>query len=354
MERLVIRGDAYAIGHALGRHTAHTIRETVLTQEEFCALQVHWRNSTYLGELEAAARWNFPRYVRELEGIADGAEISFSTLFLWNCRGDLQFPAHVDPRTVAAATHGCTTVFLPAEGNEPAIIGHNEDGADEFHGRCLWISVMPEKGLAFESFVYPGMLAGNAFGVNAAGVVQTINNLRVFDLKPGIPRHFIARAVFDCGNLTAALAQLQRNDRASGFHHGLGQVGEHALLAVEAPAGGCDVQQIQQPFAHTNHLISQALSGTNQLITESSAYRQTWADTLIAGGALAERVPESMLFDRESAKFSIYRHNEDGGDDDYSRTLATGVFRIYRDRVDWSIHDGPEQRDIMHCVQYLN
>ena len=350
MDRLIVSGDAYRIGHAIGRHTAQTIRETVLNQEEFRALYSRWHNSTYLGELEAAVRWHFPRYVRELEGIAAGAEISFSTLFLWNCRGDLRFPDTLDPKIVSAASNGCTTVFLPADGDEPAVIGHNEDGDDEFHDRCLWISVTPDKGLAFESFVYPGMLAGHAFGVNAAGLVQTINNLRVFDLKPGVPRHFIARAVLDCRNLTAALAQLQRDDRASGFHHGLGQAGEHMLLSVEAPAGGCDVREIQQPFAHTNHLISPALRAHEQLVTESSAHRQTWADTLIAGGALAERIPENILFDRESSKFSIYRHN-DGGDD-YSRTLATGVFRIHRDRVEWRVHDGPEQRNLMHCIQY--
>jgi hypothetical protein len=352
MDRLVISGDAYAVGHAIGRHMAATIHECVLQHEEFRLLQQHWENTSYLEELEAAARWNFPHYVRELEGIAAGAGVGFHSLFLWNCRGDLRFPPGTDAQTLADAGNGCTTVFIPAEDGQPAIIGHNEDGATEFYHRCLWISVVPERGLAFESFVYPGMLAGHAFGVNAAGLVQTINNIRAFDLKPGIPRHFIARAVLDCDNLTAALAQLRRNDRAGGFHHGLAQAGDHALLSVEAPAGGCEVREIQQPFAHANHLIAPAFKTCRQIITESSRQRQKWADTLIAAGALGERRPETVLFDRESEKFAIYRQDNHAGD--YAQTLATGVFRIYRERIDWSVHDGPRRRDILHCTQYVN
>ena len=304
--------------------------------------------NTYVGELEAAARWNFPRYVRELEGMAAGAEASFAQLFLWNCRGDLRFPDNHSDSSI----NGCTTVFIPATASEPAIIGHNEDGAAEFHGNCLWISVIPDKGYAFDSFVYPGMLAGHAFGVNTAGLVQTINNIRVLDLKPGIPRHFITRAILDCRNLTAALALLQRTDRASGFHHGLGQVGEHNLLSVEAPASGYDVREIQQPFAHANHLLAEAFKGCKQTVTDSSAYRQQWADTLIEGGILSNRCPENILFHRESPRAAIYRCDDSG--DDYSRTLATGVFRIYRDRVDWCVHDGPQRRDVMRCSLYVD
>ena len=46
---------------------------------------------------------------------------------------------------------------------------------------------------------------------------------------------------------------------------------------------------------------------------------------------------EDILFDEAI-------HCDKDGRDDYAQTLATGVFQLHRDRVDWTVHAGPADR----------
>ena len=337
------QGDAFTIGQTLGRAAAHDIRQRVFATEEFQALQRRWRGTAYLQCLEDAARTAYPHFVREIEGIAAGAGEDFEALFIWNCRGDLRLPDDISPQADLAAASGCTTVMIPAaEGTDgPAVIAHNEDGSSNFMGHCFWFNVTPNDGPAFESFMYPGMLPGHTYGVNQAGLVQTINNVRVHDLKPGIPRHIVSRAVLACTTLDAALDILKRDHRASGFHHNLGQAGSRRVVSVEAPASGCHVREITTPTAHANHLMAEPFRELAQSITESSRGRQARAEEMIAKDALTDGDgPETILFERATP---IYRANDEG--DDNSQTLSTGVFNLHRDRVEYHIHATPEDRN---------
>ena len=107
---LTAYGDAHAIGRALGEASAAALRNVVPAIDRFQALVREWRGTERLRALEAAARAAWPRYVREIEGIADGAGVAFETVFLWNCRGDLPESGAGGRRASAA---GCTTVAVP-------------------------------------------------------------------------------------------------------------------------------------------------------------------------------------------------------------------------------------------------
>jgi len=344
IRRVEATGDPFAIGVALGRAAAADIRERSFATEEFRALKAKWLGTDYLGHLEAAARANYPQYLREIEGIAEGAGEAFETLFLWNCRGDLRLPENVSAETLLAAASGCTSVMVPASGDGPAVIAHNEDGAPQLAGHCFWVSVKPDDGPAFESFMYPGMLPGHTFGLNGAGLVQAINNVRAHDLKPGIPRHIVCRAVLGAETLDGALAILQRHDRASGFHHNLGAAGSRRLVSVEAPASGCVMKEIEQPFAHANHLIAEPFADTPQEITGSSRDRQARAGVMVGEGTS----PDAILFERETP---VYRANDDG--DDYSQTLATAVFELGETGVAWRIHASADERNTLEGTASL-
>ncbi|MER9593124.1 C45 family peptidase [Mesorhizobium australicum] len=338
ISRVRAKGDAFSIGFALGQASASGFRERALGTEQFRALDARWRGSDYLKTLESAARAAYPRYVREIEGIAAGAGQDFETVFLWNCRADLRLPEDVPSATRVVAT-GCTSLLIPAEGDGPAIIAHNEDGSAEFLGTCLWVEVKPDEGPAWSSFMIPGMLPGETFGLNEAGLVQTINNIAPNDLQPGVSRQIICRAILDARGLDEVLEILKRMDRASGFHHNLGEAKTRRLASVEAPASGCAVREVASPRAHANHLLSREFYGLNQTITPSSRDRQEAADQMIAEGALAGGA-EAVLFDETTP---IYKNRQD----ENSRTLATSVFVLSPDRVEWRVHAAPDERDTL-------
>lgn len=336
------KGDAFAFGHALGQASAEALVSRVFATEEYQVLDAQWRGSDYLGQLEAATRVSYPLYLREIEGIAAGAGQSFETIFLWNCRGDLRLPANVSPAIAEAAASGCTTIQIPAKDDAPAIIAHNEDGASELLGACLWVEAKPEGEAPWQSFMYPGMLPGHTFGLNASGVVQTINNIRSHDLKPGIPRQIICRAILGSRSLDEALEILRRTDRASGFHHNLGEAGSQRIASVEAPASGCNVRITDAPLAHANHLLEDTFAELDQSITESSRNRQAAADQMIADGVLSRGSAEDILFDERTPI-----HCDKDGRDDYAQTLATGIFHVHTDRVEWTVHAGPGDRSAL-------
>lgn len=326
-----IAGDAYARGRQLGERAVAAMRDVVSAGAEFQSL-LPWRGSIHVAQLEAAARRHFPWIVREIEGIADGAQQPFETIFLWNCRGDLRLPEGASLLDRDRAAEGCTTLLLP--GADGWTIAHNEDGDSAYADHAYLAEVTPDDAPAFVCFCYPGQVPGHTMAATSAGLVQTINNIRAEDLQAGLPRHVVTRAVLAAASLEEALVLLRRPDRASGFHHGLADWRSGRLLSVEAPASGCVVREVTTPAAHANHLLDARLASLDRPVSSSSRTRQKRADTLLAAGV---REPLDILFDRTDAKLPIHRRGDGRRDNGY--TLATGCFRRSDSGVAWRIYD---------------
>ena len=333
LRALAAGGDAYAVGRALGEASAGALREVVPAIGRFQALMREWSGTDRLRSLESAARAVWPRYVREIEGIADGAGIAFDTVFLWNCRGDL--PGGGDP-TRRCEVAGSTTLMIPARGARFGLIAHNEDDDPVLHGHCRIVDVRPDDGPGFVSFCSPGLLPGHAFAVNRAGLVQTVDDVGAGDHAIGVPRHLVSRAVLDCERLDTAVATIRRAPRAGGFHHGLGCAGDRRILSVEAPASGCAVVAVSTPSVHANHLLDERLAHVPRAIDSSSHRRRARAEALIAGGAVDEDDPLCLLGD-VGESLPIHRREKDAGDPGF--TLATAVFRIAEDGVGYEVLD---------------
>lgn len=345
-------GSPEDIGKQIGNAIADSFADAVLAEPEFMETEALFAGTPYLAYLADAANNTYPTYMRELNAMAAAIGLDPARLFLWNCRGDLRFPPDTAQARLDALSDGCTTLMAPGDYDHgrPAVIAHNEDGSGAFMAHRYWVRVQPEGAPGFESFLYPGMLPGHSVAVNGAGLVQTINNIRAADLKPGIPRHFVCRAVLDEDSVPGAIGHLARRDRASGFHHAIGMIGEQSPLSVEAPASTTIIRTVQAPMGHANHLLDDSFDGIDQAITASSKYRQDTVDAYLAGGG-DPHTPEAILFQRSDAADaqhgeSVLRRPGDGGDD-YGCTLATAVFRIHEDHIAWTVHAGPDDLDAL-------
>ena len=329
---LLVSGNHHEIGLALGRWAAPSLREVVPSIERFRQLERNWSGSDYLSDLEKAARRHYPQFLREVEGIADGAEVPFERVFLWNCRGDVPGGGDIEVNEAP----GCTSFILAARDESAVgVIAHNEDGEPEEDGACALVTLRPDDGPEVTSFSNPGLLPGHTFGFNARGLVQTINHISPFAQRPGIPRHLICRAILSSKSLDEALGHLQRRDRASGFHHSLGQLGERRLLSVEAPASGCAVREVGVAACHANHLVAPEFRETEQAVSPSSATRMDRGAALL-GEPGRERDPLTLLGDKETHPLPIYRKEPEGPDTGF--TLASAVFEIGKTRLDWWVY----------------
>lgn len=320
MKTITITGSAFAIGQRLGEFG----REAWHNKLTLTAL---WQTVTAMKEAEQTqamcqrVQQQFPLIWQELEGLAEGLQAPLDEVFAWNCRGDL----------VRSTSDGCTTV-AGSNANGERIIAHNEDGFPQLRDDCAMVTIVPDQGLKFISFAYPGSICGHTFAVNEKGIVNTVNNIRAVHRPEGLPRQVLARAALNATTLDEAITLLTTGPRAGAFHHTLGQRGDSRLFSVEATGTGCSVRQLNDVFAHANHLIHENLSATEQVITDSSDSRQQrlndWLQTQVQlDGAAAK----AILSDQHDAVLPVYRLSPQDPDDE--NTLATAVFMLNSEKT---------------------
>jgi len=315
LELFAVKGEPYEIGYRLGE-LARPVFSAYMEQSSTWRAVSRWRDSPYVRALRDAARLHFPALLAELDGMAAGLHWPAEDLFLWNCRGEL----------FHHAPDGCTT--LAAMEGATRLIAHNEDGDPFLRERCALVDVQPVGKPGFVSFYYPGSLPGHTFAANRAGLVQTINNLRIRRPAAGVPRMILARAVLDTHSLDEALRTLRAAPAASGFHHTIGWSQEPRMVSVEVTAQRCSVVEIGTRAGHANHMIHPGCETQAQIITESSRDRQSRVNALLQAAAfpLTKEALLAMLHDRGPSGLPIYR--DDPLDPDAENTLATALFEL--------------------------
>lgn len=162
-----ITGTRRQTGQALGK-LARPLMATYLEQSTVWAALRPWRGHAYLEALAHEASQALPEIWDELEGLAEGLRMPLVDILLWNCRGDL----------LHKTSDGCTSIAWRGD-EDTRWIAHNEDGDPFLYGRCHMVDVRPDDAPGYISFYYPGSLPGHTFAANRAGLVQTINNVRI-------------------------------------------------------------------------------------------------------------------------------------------------------------------------------
>ena len=315
-----LHGSPHDVGLQLGRLGAPAVHDYLIGTDAWAEIMSR-RVDGRLGAMADLVRRHCPRYAEELRGLADGLDMPFDDVFAWNCRGDLW----------AMAPDGCTTVQIP--GPDRRIVAHNEDGLPGFAGRCFMVRLSHQGSPEILSFAYPGSLPGHTFAMNAAGLVQTVNNIRATDVAVGVPRMALGRAVLDARDIDGAVATLKAMPRAGGFHMTLAQAGDPRILSVEFLDDGVSTMEIGRTSVHANHMIHEAFRQRPQVVTASSAARQARGDAMLAS---FDGDPLSILWDRADAALPLLRQAPD--DPDVENLMATAVFTLAGRDLSCHIH----------------
>lgn len=318
--RVAARGTPRAIGRILGETGRAAVRDILLKSPYWQAVTAPAHQAA-VQRMAANIRARFPAIREELEGLAEGLALPLEQVMAWNCRGDL----------MSNVPDGCTTVQIPGA---PHLIAHNEDGLPGFRGHAFIADVTPDTGPGFMSFCYPGSLPGHTFAATRAGLVQTVNNLRLRNVTAQIPRMVLGRAVLATTTLDEALALLGDNPASGGFHMTLAQAGDTRLVSVEFGGGTCSQMRIKAPALHANHALHLQPGPDGQTITRSSGDRQAHGTALLAAGHCG---PVAILRSTDGPGLPIHRTAPD--DPDCENTLATAVFRVGKTGVEWNIFD---------------
>lgn len=334
LERLEVYGDAVARGRALGA-AGHVSVAQIVSRSPL------WRRVTApdmasaVRQMADATRALFPEIHTEIAALAEGLGLPFDPVFAWNARGDL----------LAGLGDGCTTVQVP--GISP-VIAHNEDGLPGLRGRCFIADLHPAGAPQAMSFCYPGSIPGHSFAVTAAGMVITVNNLRLQGLVPEIPRMVLTRALLAQPDRNAAVGLLRAAPRSGGYHLSIGQAGARDLWSVSFGGGEVHVVEHIRPALHSNHAQVFGPIMARQTITASSRDRLRRGLDLLEQGA----PPLAILNDCAGPGLPIFRAAPDDPDDE--NTLAQFHARLADDAIAWQVHEPGQalaaHRDILPVI----
>ncbi|XP_023176498.2 uncharacterized protein LOC111603225 isoform X2 [Drosophila hydei] len=111
---LYTRGSHYEVGFDMGRTFGSMIRnfrtQCYVLNETFLPLYNTPKGKQIYEETLASVKASFPQYVRELEGVADGAEVDFVHLFLMQM--DEILPQNMCPAPKHSSSCGCSSIVL--------------------------------------------------------------------------------------------------------------------------------------------------------------------------------------------------------------------------------------------------
>lgn len=320
----------FKLGYLLGEKGRKAVHENLVHEPLWKQIQL-LANNSLVEDLCANTAKHLPEIYDELQGLAEGLDLPFETVFAWNCRGDL----------LVNSPDGCTTLQYPGR---PIIIAHNEDGIPSLDKKCFLIDCAGADG--FMSFCYPGSIPGHSFACTRSGLAITINNIRLTGFTPQIPRMVLARAVLNCENFDAVCELLKRHNLSGGFHYTMAQSGSDKLLSIEHGGGNCHTTEIKQPTGHANHVSTVKCDA--QLITKSSSDRLVRMDELLLHKS---ENPLDILRDKSGDGLPIWRRDADDPDDE--NTIATAIFSVADKELSWEIYSG-SSRELLHSGSFAN
>lgn len=246
----------------------------------------------------------YPRYVEELEGIAEGAGVSFDEVFLSMCE-ELWEPALWGKGCTDMAARGRATL------DGSTLIAHTNDLSAEFETGLVILKVQAGDEPEFLA-VSPGGI-GISAGFSAARISLTGNQLDSNDVRPGVPRLLMVRAILGSRTLSEAMSHCLLPERASNYNNVIAD-GSGEVYSMEGSATDCEAIYIKEDvMAHANHYVSPAMRRfeLDRSAIASSVIRYNRAEYLLREnfGKLTPELFKKLLADHAGYPTSICSHS---------------------------------------------
>lgn len=251
-----VSGDPIARGRQLGEKAADRIARSVEIYRDVFAHYAGWdwdQVTEYAAKFRPKIEAYEPRYLREMDAIAQGAGLDPRDVLAINVRTEVMFAA-----VARQSAQECTAfVALPeVTRNAHVLVAQNWDWKPQMTETVIILEAEQEHGPNFVTVVEAGLLAKAGF--NSAGI-GLVTNALVSDQDlgdPGVPYHVILRAILDAETITDALRAVLRQPRSSSANY---LIAHRDGLAINAEAAPGDFSRVclQHPdegiCIHTNH-----------------------------------------------------------------------------------------------------
>jgi isopenicillin-N N-acyltransferase-like protein len=301
---LTLSGTPYEIGCQHGSRCAEEIRTfladrlariDLLRGEPLDRSAALAAAGGHLKWIEAA----LPELAQEIQGLADGAGISYREAALLQVRRELILHPANPSQCCDCTSVGC----FDASGR--AVLAQNIDLAGGMEELALILRVIPADPARPRlcMFTFKGLCG--YLGVNSAGLAIGLNMVFSRGWRPGVPPYLLIRHLLGLRSLGEVVSELRRIRRASSRY--LLASDGRAIVGIEMTV---DDERLLTgpPLVHANHFVHPDLLGAEALDPATLAASRRREETMrrrLAGG----QSPAAILADHDGYPRSICAHN---------------------------------------------
>ncbi len=248
-----VSGTHREIGQQIGEGRRERVRHSVESSRKLLAkaypeLKLTWEAAQiqarkYLPFAQEA----YPQYIEEMRGIAEGANLAFDEVLVLNVMEALT----IDALHLTRCTSMVVNEERTADGH--VLAAHNEDWIPADEADVFVVHAKPKKEPPFLAMTYGGLIPN--IGFNAFGIAQMIDTVYPNDVRIGIPRLIVSRAVLAAKTPGGAIKRVLIPQRAAGYNYLIvHESGE--IYNIETSALRFSMQFGEDgSFVHTNHYL---------------------------------------------------------------------------------------------------
>jgi len=279
LPKVVVTGDFSSCGTMTAQACSERIEKSLATYKKIFALcDISWQNAIQQAQLHLPVIKEFaPHLLDELEGIAaanTAIGINSESLLALNCRTEILPPDFLlramatdgsvtgDSKNKSSYLNECTSLAI-ARPQSQVWLAQNWDWIGLQREALIVLHAQPHNSPAYITVTEAGMLA--KIGFNDKGLGVSLNILRSHDdgQSPGMPVHFLLRALLECSNVDEACDFAVRLPYASSSNILIADESGN-MASLEISPRGCRVlspdNKQNQQLCHTNHFLNAELA----------------------------------------------------------------------------------------------
>jgi isopenicillin-N N-acyltransferase like protein len=256
-----------------------------------------------------------PELIEEVNGIADGAGMTFERTFFLQVATELELTAS-----------GCTALGVSTSRGGP-MLAQNWDQPSDSRNNQIILHLRPSDRPEIVIFAHAGVIG--YLGLNSSGVGNVQNQLFATERPLGLTGYFVTRKLLGFDSIADGLCWLEDIELGSCGNYLLGDA-EGNIADIEL-GDGIFRRLEPEVRGHTNHyLLTDWLTPDRaESVVPDSKHRLKRLNSLLATSGDHAMVIDTLR-DHEGYPASICRHEDDPG----TRTLASLVLRLQSRELD--------------------
>ncbi|KAI5246702.1 AAT-domain-containing protein, partial [Aureobasidium subglaciale] len=318
MLQITCKGSPYEIGYQHGQQAKNQIQGSInfytnLFQQN---VKLSWPKVQETAmEFEPVIKKNWPAYLEEMRGIAEGAGKTLADTIALNVRTEINFGLFSD---------GCTA--LSWFHKDSSILAQNWDWMTEQKQNLILLTIEQPSKPTIKMVTEAGLIG--KIGMNSAGVGVCLNAIRAKGMSASrMPCHLGLRLVLESTSCADAVASLEKYGIASSCHMLIADArGSVGLEWSYADLQKLEVNQRGQVF-HSNHYLVPHPGVTDTVWLEDSKFRikriREICDELGDEPTMGE--VQALFKDEKNYPYAICRAEEEGN---HSGTLFNIVMDL--------------------------